>query len=205
MTGKTSRKFKRRVCSPFSAFRFFSIITTNEATYIQNVSNVFFLFFLIYTYHCIFTGFLFRNTKRTNRKWRYMKLYTATRTCSQKEQEERKECFWTVCVWRKTWVWALIWKKGWHRPKQTEKVRLCKVCSQFPCLHKPPDLHWQKASSKMTLLLLFVWKSFVFESFSCSVRSFSHWKSTKIKKKMLYFRTEISNNAAANLLWCEYP
>lgn len=71
----------------FTLFRFFSI-TTNKATYIQNVSNFFFNLYLSYLFW--FSVFRKHNIHTVTGRRLYMKLYTSTKACSEKEQEETK-------------------------------------------------------------------------------------------------------------------
>lgn len=112
MTGYTSRKlhvskFKRQISSPFSELKFFSIITTNKATYIQNVSNFFHLYLSLY----LFSGFLFRKTKHTysNRQTAEHETIHIHQNLFRKITRKDKEVLFEECwrVWRKTWVFCV--------------------------------------------------------------------------------------------------
>lgn len=80
--------------------------------------------------------------------------------------------------------------KSKHQTKK--EVRECKVCSQFPCLQKPPELLSTKSVllSKCQKVLL-------------SVSSLSCFFFRKKTEKWFCFRLQICGNSAANLLSCE--
>lgn len=126
---------------------FFSVITNNKATNIQNVS-IFFFFNLYLSLYLIWRNETYIQQLADGF---YMKLYTSTkkdlfrkRTRGDGEEEEEE-------VLSNKWVWRKrrerlseffhLEEKGWHRSESehhTEKeVRVCKVC--FTCSQKPPE------------------------------------------------------------------
>lgn len=176
----------------FTFFQSFSQSSPPTRLHIFKMS-VMFLFFLLFFFllfnliHLVLSFLIFCFRKKNKNKKTYIKATALHETIHihrkpEKEQEETKKCFlkqqrvsegkhdfsffFYVCVFELSFhseekgVTSL---KKQTSNREKKEVRVCKVCSQLPCLQKPPELASLKSlflSKAFLLRLLFFFYNF---------------------------------------------
>lgn len=154
----------------------------HQRGYIYSKCQYFFYRYLSY----IFSGFLFRKTKRTHKKWQtalHETIHSHPNLLRKRTRGDKEVLLNGECLEENMSVSSHLEQR---ETKQTEKgVKVFKVCSQSPVCRN----HWQKAEFKVTIfhICLKIFSSLLFFSHFLPLSgnlTALRWKSTKIGKKV---------------------